>query len=107
MNVISNCFCFLFSKARVMGTVIWGCHDRASSQLLSLDFRYKIRFFSRIKDFFKIFFFPVNQNITNLHVLNATIGELDVSQAVFRRLVSMALTDGNIGKIVGEILNLV
>ncbi|KAI8437186.1 hypothetical protein MSG28_010513 [Choristoneura fumiferana] len=44
----------------------------------------------------------MNQNITNLHVLNANIGELDVSQAVFRRLVSMALTDGNIGKIVGQ-----
>ncbi|XP_053609893.1 protein halfway isoform X2 [Plodia interpunctella] len=42
----------------------------------------------------------VNQNTTNLHILNATIDELDISQAVFRRLTSMALTDGNIGKIV-------
>ncbi|XP_041979179.1 protein halfway [Aricia agestis] len=44
----------------------------------------------------------VTQNTTNLHVLNATIDELDVSQSVFRRLMSMALTDGNIGKIVGQ-----
>ncbi|XP_013188258.1 protein halfway isoform X2 [Amyelois transitella] len=44
----------------------------------------------------------MNQNTTNLHILNATIDELDVSQAVFRRLKSMALTDGNIGKIVGQ-----
>jgi hypothetical protein len=44
----------------------------------------------------------VTQNTTYLHVLNATIDELDVSQAVFRRLASMALTDGNIGKISGK-----
>lgn len=44
----------------------------------------------------------MTQNTTHLHVLNATIDELDVSQAVFRRLVSMALTDGDIGKIVGQ-----
>ncbi|KAL4712077.1 hypothetical protein ACJJTC_005313, partial [Scirpophaga incertulas] len=42
------------------------------------------------------------QNTTYLHVLNATIDELDVSQAVFRRLASMALTDGNIGRISGQ-----
>ncbi|XP_047504175.1 protein halfway [Pieris napi] len=44
----------------------------------------------------------MTQNTTNLHVLNATIKELDVSQSTFRRLTSMALTDGNIGKIVGQ-----
>ncbi|XP_047991019.1 protein halfway isoform X2 [Leguminivora glycinivorella] len=44
----------------------------------------------------------MKQNITNLHVLNATITELDLSQSVFRRLASMALTDGNIGQIVGQ-----
>ncbi|CAH2048906.1 unnamed protein product, partial [Iphiclides podalirius] len=44
----------------------------------------------------------MTQNTTNLHVLNANIEELDVSQAVFRRLASMAFTDGNIGKIVGQ-----
>ncbi|CAK1580666.1 unnamed protein product [Parnassius mnemosyne] len=44
----------------------------------------------------------MTQNTTNLHVLNANIEELDVSQAVFRRLSSMAFTDGNIGKIVGQ-----
>ncbi|VVC91380.1 unnamed protein product [Leptidea sinapis] len=44
----------------------------------------------------------MTQNTTNLHVLNATIDELDVSQSIFRRLTSMALTDGNIGKIVGQ-----
>lgn len=42
------------------------------------------------------------QNKTYLHVLNATIDELDVSHAMFRRLASMAFTDGNIGKIVGQ-----
>ncbi|XP_069359609.1 protein halfway isoform X1 [Maniola hyperantus] len=41
----------------------------------------------------------MTQNTTHLHVLNATIPELDVSQSIFRRLTSMALTDGNIGKI--------
>lgn len=46
--------------------------------------------------------FVMTQNTTNLHVLNASIDELDVSQAVFRRLTSMALTDGHIGKIVGQ-----
>ncbi|XP_049873712.1 protein halfway isoform X2 [Pectinophora gossypiella] len=44
----------------------------------------------------------MNQNVTNLHVLNASIEELNVSTAQYRRLVSMALTDGNIGKIVGQ-----
>ncbi|XP_023938860.2 protein halfway isoform X2 [Bicyclus anynana] len=44
----------------------------------------------------------MTQNTTNLHVLNATIDELVVSQSIFRRLTSMALTDGNIGKIVGQ-----
>ncbi|CAG9561604.1 unnamed protein product [Danaus chrysippus] len=44
----------------------------------------------------------VTQNTVNLHVLNATIEELDVSQSIFRRLTSMALTDGNIGRIVGQ-----
>ncbi|CAH2244598.1 protein halfway [Pararge aegeria] len=44
----------------------------------------------------------MTQNTTNLHVLNATIDELDVSQSIFRRLTSMALTDGNIGKIIGQ-----
>lgn len=44
----------------------------------------------------------IMQNKTNLHVLNATIDELDVSQSMFRRLASMAFTDGNIGKIVGQ-----
>ncbi|XP_022837880.1 protein halfway isoform X2 [Spodoptera litura] len=42
----------------------------------------------------------ITQNTTYLHVLNATIDELDVSQAMFRRLTSMAFTDGNIDKIV-------
>lgn len=46
--------------------------------------------------------FPVTQNTTYLHVLNASIDELDVSQAIFRRLSSMAFTDGNIDKIVGK-----
>ncbi|XP_047030207.1 protein halfway isoform X1 [Helicoverpa zea] len=44
----------------------------------------------------------ITQNTTYLHVLNASIDELDVSQAMFRRLASMAFTDGNIGKIVGQ-----
>ncbi|RVE45761.1 hypothetical protein evm_009609 [Chilo suppressalis] len=44
----------------------------------------------------------ITQNTTYLHVLNASIDELDVSQAVFRRLASMALTDGSIGKITGQ-----
>ncbi|KAL0882809.1 hypothetical protein ABMA27_016354 [Loxostege sticticalis] len=44
----------------------------------------------------------ITQNTTFLHVLNATIDELDLSQAVFRRLASMALTDGSIGKISGQ-----
>ncbi|KAH9644943.1 hypothetical protein HF086_010151 [Spodoptera exigua] len=44
----------------------------------------------------------ITQNTTYLHVLNATIDELDVSQAMFRRLASMAFTDGNIDKIVGQ-----
>ncbi|CAH0715241.1 unnamed protein product, partial [Brenthis ino] len=44
----------------------------------------------------------MTQKTTNLHVLNATLDELDVSQSVFRRLTSMALTDGNIGKIIGQ-----
>lgn len=41
-------------------------------------------------------------NIENLHVLNADLEELDVSISAFRRLSSMAFTDGNIGKIVGQ-----
>ncbi|XP_072949649.1 protein halfway [Epargyreus clarus] len=53
----------------------------------------------RLKESLQIF---VTQNTTNLHVLNASIDELDVSQSTFRRLVSMALTDGSIGKIVGQ-----
>ncbi|KAG6455666.1 protein halfway [Manduca sexta] len=44
----------------------------------------------------------IMQNKTNLHVLNASIDELDVSTSVFRRLSSMAFTDGNIGKIIGQ-----
>ncbi|XP_048478714.1 protein halfway [Plutella xylostella] len=44
----------------------------------------------------------MTQNITNLHVLNAEVDELDISQSVYRRLTSMALTDGNIGKITGQ-----
>lgn len=44
----------------------------------------------------------MTQKTTNLHVLNATLDELDVSQSVYRRLTSMALTDGNIGKIIGQ-----
>ncbi|XP_063825982.1 protein halfway [Ostrinia nubilalis] len=44
----------------------------------------------------------ITQNTTYLHVLNASIDELDLSQAVFRRLASMALTDGDIGKISGQ-----
>ncbi|KAJ0176384.1 hypothetical protein K1T71_007563 [Dendrolimus kikuchii] len=42
------------------------------------------------------------QNKTYLHVINASIDELDVSHSMFRRLASMAFTDGNIGKIVGQ-----
>ncbi|KPJ15463.1 Protein halfway [Papilio machaon] len=53
----------------------------------------------RLKEALAIVMMP---NTTNLHVLNASIEELDVSQAVFRRLASMAFTDGNIGKIVGQ-----
>ncbi|CAH0585439.1 unnamed protein product [Chrysodeixis includens] len=44
----------------------------------------------------------ITQNTTYLHVLNASIDVLDVSQAIFRRLSSMAFTDGNIDKIVGQ-----
>lgn len=42
------------------------------------------------------------QKTKYLHVFNASIDELDVSQAMFRRLASMAFTDGKIGKIVGK-----
>lgn len=42
------------------------------------------------------------QNSTRLHILNATIDELDLSLKGFRRLKSMSVTDGNIGKIVGQ-----
>lgn len=48
------------------------------------------------------FLFLVTQNTTYLHVLNATIDELDISQSLFRRLSSMAFTDGAIGNIVGK-----
>ncbi|CAB3261849.1 unnamed protein product [Arctia plantaginis] len=44
----------------------------------------------------------ITQNTTYLHVLNATIDELDISQSLFRRLSSMAFTDGSIGNIVGK-----
>ncbi|XP_028035982.1 protein halfway isoform X1 [Bombyx mandarina] len=44
----------------------------------------------------------LKQNKTHLHVLNATIDELDVSHSMFRRLTSMAFTDGNISKIIGQ-----
>ncbi|XP_075977601.1 leucine-rich repeat domain-containing protein hfw [Anticarsia gemmatalis] len=45
----------------------------------------------------------ITQNTTlHLHVLNATIDELNVSQAIFKRLDSMAFTDGHIDKIVGQ-----
>ncbi|XP_038220635.1 protein halfway [Zerene cesonia] len=53
----------------------------------------------RLREALAIF---MTQNTTNLHVSNATIKDLDVSQPIFRRLTSMALTDGNIGKIVGQ-----
>lgn len=44
----------------------------------------------------------ITQNTTYLHVVNSTVGELDVSQAMFRRLASMAFTDGQIDKIIGQ-----
>ncbi|KAJ2938001.1 hypothetical protein O0L34_g14455 [Tuta absoluta] len=57
----------------------------------------------QLKEGLQIF---MNQNTTNLHVLNATIQELNVSTAMYRRLTHMALTDGNIGKIVAVEENL-
>lgn len=46
----------------------------------------------------------LGQNTSNLHVLNATLDKLNVSEAMYRRLVSMSFTDGNIGMIVGKFL---
>ncbi|XP_026314046.1 protein halfway isoform X2 [Hyposmocoma kahamanoa] len=52
----------------------------------------------RFKEALQIF----RQNTSNLHVLNATLDKLNVSEAMYRRLVSMSFTDGNIGMIVGQ-----
>lgn len=39
---------------------------------------------------------------TNIHIRNATIDELDISQTFLRRLNSIAITDGQINKIIKE-----
>lgn len=49
-----------------------------------------------------IIFSVANTTTKYLHVINATI-DLDVSAAMFKRLASMAFTDGNIRNLTGEV----